>query len=181
MIFNLKNTSLANLKYKSLRQIYILKNIGENLSLILLNMIKYEIKRSKQPVGNFIPVGYDFKNIKKSELDSHLNSGWSFIRKKYFIVTSILDWWKTLKNGEKIAFFAIIVSVFVWLVDNHLDNKYQNLNDKFNSLNDDYNKLQKTLILTSDSLNIEREKIEAISQQLQTKIFSDKNQADMKD
>ncbi|WP_417887948.1 hypothetical protein [Zunongwangia sp.] len=147
-------------------------------------MIKYEIKRSKQSVGNFIPVGYDFKTIKKSELDSHLNNGWSFIRKKYFIITSILDWWKTLKNGEKIAFFAIIVSAFVysffWLVDNHLDNKYQNLNDKYNSLNADYNRLQQTLILTSDSLNKEREKIETISKPLQSKTSSDKNQADKK-
>ncbi|QXP70705.1 hypothetical protein H0I29_00985 [Polaribacter sp. R2A056_3_33] len=76
-------------------------------------MIKYELKREKKSDGWMVMIGYDFITVKPSELQKHLDDGWTIIRKKYFIITSFLDWWATLKNGEKIAFFGVALTPFL--------------------------------------------------------------------
>ena len=78
-------------------------------------MIKYDLKRSKkQNIPDFIFVGYDYKTVKKAELKRHLDAGWKIVRRKYFLITYVSDWWKRLSDGNKIAVFAgIIVPIVI--------------------------------------------------------------------
>jgi hypothetical protein len=86
-------------------------------------MVKYELQRSKKPIGNFVMVGYDIKIIKKSELEKHLKDGWIFVRKKYFIITHFLDFWRSLNTDQKISIIiftigsiiTIIIAVIGWI------------------------------------------------------------------
>jgi hypothetical protein len=75
-------------------------------------MKKYELKRPMKSDGWMVMVGDDFKTVKPSELKAHLGEGWSVIRARYFIITSFLDWWKNLKDGEKIGFVSAFVIPF---------------------------------------------------------------------
>lgn len=59
--------------------------------------------------------GEDFKTVNKSELEVHLNDGWTLIGKKYFIITSFIDWLKGLSDGNRIAFAGIILSILYFL------------------------------------------------------------------
>ena len=77
-------------------------------------MIKYELQRPmQQNVPGFVMIGNDFKTVKSSELQKHLDDGWFIVRKRYFLITPFLDWWKKLKNGEKISFFGVLLIPFI--------------------------------------------------------------------
>jgi hypothetical protein len=84
-------------------------------------MIKYEIKKIPYVEG-FVMNEFEYKTVSKSELQSFLKNGWSLHRKKYFIVTNFIDWWKPLSLGNKIAIFAILIPVLMaYFLKNSID------------------------------------------------------------
>ena len=147
-------------------------------------MIKYEIKIPvfENIKGIVRKTGFDFKTVNKKQYKEFIEKGWTLHRKKYFIITSFLDWWKTLTSGNKIAVFAIIIPTLVAVLFGVLAHRSNKENDSLKlenkTLNENYNQLKQTLILTSDSLKIERKTIENLSQQLQSKKAYDKNTSD---
>lgn len=111
-------------------------------------MIRYELQRPlKQNIPGFVMIGSDFKTVKPSELQKHLDDGWFVIRKRYFFITSFLDRWKKLSDGNKIAVIAGIVvpiSIAIFLNDTinvniaHPSKSYSN-KSVFDSLANDSN------------------------------------------
>ncbi|MFC4740073.1 hypothetical protein ACFO3U_08705 [Flavobacterium ponti] len=55
------------------------------------------------------------------------------------------------------------------ILDKVFDNKYYELKNQYDELNEKYNQNIDVLVLTSDSLNIERENSERLLQELKTK------------
>jgi|TARA_R110000796_G_C14446672_1_gene422937 hypothetical protein len=78
-------------------------------------MKKYEIKRIPK-IDGFIMTEYEFITVSKSELKNHLNKGWVLHRKKYFIVTYLLDLWLNLTTDQKISVIAIITGSVIGIL-----------------------------------------------------------------
>ena len=81
-------------------------------------MIKYEIKKMQTSwMGDH---GFKYQTVSKSDLNKHLNEEWSLHRKKYFIITHLLDWWLSLNTDQKIKIIGIIIGIILsilgWLV-----------------------------------------------------------------
>ena len=76
-------------------------------------MIRYEIKK-------YTPSEYgvlkDKKFVKKSNLKEYLNNDWILIRKKYFIITHFLDWWRSLNTDQKISIIGITIGSIITIV-----------------------------------------------------------------
>jgi hypothetical protein len=70
-------------------------------------MIKYEIRKIPK-VDGFVMFEYEYITVSKYELKNHLNNGWELYRKKYFIVTYLLDLWRGLTTDQRINVIAII-------------------------------------------------------------------------
>ncbi|MFC4218812.1 hypothetical protein [Flagellimonas marina] len=101
-------------------------------------MIKYELKRSKKSEGWMMMMGYESKTVTPRELQTHLKEGWTLVRKRYFLVTYITDWWKNLSTGNRISVFGIVLSTALTLafgISNYwLSEENNNLNNKVDSL-----------------------------------------------
>ena len=152
-------------------------------------MIKYEIHK-------YEPAEYGVnklvKFINKSELEKFKKDDWLFIRKKYFILTSFLDWWKPISFTNKVGIFGIILSAFLisffWSLDKYFEYKKENLkieNDKlirnFDSLKTNYHLINRNFQLSkkrSDSLtyilNEKNKSIENLKEELKSKTTSGK-------
>lgn len=143
-------------------------------------MVKYIIIK-------YNPDGYggnlsEIKTVRKNELKEYLDNDW-FIKKKVIpIITPFLDWWNQFNINQKIAILTIIIPLFFgglgWCLNKYFDNKYNDLKHQHDQLYNDYNLKEQTLILLSDSLKIERKKIQDISQQMQLNKESYKNEVD---
>lgn len=131
-------------------------------------MTKYLIKKYTQnESGGFRNI--ESKKVKGKNLQDYIEKGWVLTEKITPIKTPINKWWKKFTTSQKIAIFAIIVPCFAvvgWI------------SDKYHSQNADYKQLKRTLIQTSDSLKIEREKTESLKKQLQSSTPSGMNQTD---
>jgi hypothetical protein len=134
-------------------------------------MIKYVIIK-------YTPDGYggnlsELKTIKKYELDEYLNNGWHILEKIIPIITPLKKWWNEFSTSHKIAIITFIIPSFFgglgWILDKVFDNKYYELKNHYEELNEKYNQNIQTLILTSDSLKIERENSERLLQELKAK------------
>ena len=134
-------------------------------------MIKYVIVK-------YTPDGYggnlsELKTIKKYELDEYLDNGWHILEKIIPIITALKKWWNEFSTSHKIAIITLIITSFfgflALILDKVFDNKYYQLKNQYEELNEKYNRNMQTLILTSDSLKIERENSERLLQELKTK------------
>ena len=131
--------------------------------------MRYEIGKPiiENIKGIYKQTGVETKIISSRLLSLHINNGWTVKRKIYPLITSFKDWWKTLTNGNKIAFFALIIPLFFgglkWTVDTYLNHKYPVLKKDYNSLNDKYHLLKESC---NDSINELNKKIESISLEL---------------
>ena len=145
-------------------------------------MIKYII--IKYTTDEFGGKTSEVKTTIKSKLKEHLSNGWVLHKKIIPIITPFLDWWKTLTNGNKIAFLGVIVSAFLivlfWILDRVFDDKYNDLNQKYEKLDQNYTELNQFYILTIDSLKIEREKSEYLRELLIPKTDSYKKTDSLK-
>ena len=154
-------------------------------------MKKYELKRPMKSDW-MIMVGNDFKTVKPSELKKHLEDGWIVIRTRYFIITSLLDWWKSLKEGEKIAFFGIILTAFLtclfWYLTEYIKyqkgnlktenslliNRFDSLKKSNDSLNLNFELLNQRFHTLTDSLNQKNKIIENLKLEVKSKKTSGK-------
>jgi hypothetical protein len=115
-------------------------------------MIKYELRKIK-------PDGYGGNHVfnvtvTRALLKDSLNNDWFIIRRKYFIITSFLDWWKNLSDGNKITFSGIIFTGFLtfslWGLSEYFQYKNSNLKIENSSLIKRFDSLKKS----HDSLNL---------------------------
>jgi hypothetical protein len=140
-------------------------------------MTKYTLAKDKSDgYGGNIP---DIKIVnKKSELRNCLNNGWYEVDRFTPIITPIKKWWNNFTTNQKIAILSFIISSSVALIFGIVAYKSDKENDSLKiqntTLNENYNQSKRNLILTSDSLSLERENSEKLLQQLKTKITSDK-------
>jgi hypothetical protein len=136
-------------------------------------MIKYHLRKIE-------PDGYGGNHtfnvtVTRALYKEYLRNNWFLVRKKYFIITSFLDWWKTISLANKIGFFAIVIPLFFgglkWNIETYLNHEYHSLKNDYNSLNEKYYILQENY---NDSITTLNERIETISQKLKTKKVSGK-------
>lgn len=74
-------------------------------------MIKYEITRYK--FDGFSGVTTERKSIKKSKLSKYLNDDWILVRKRYFIITHFLDFWRSLNTDQKINIIIFTIGTII--------------------------------------------------------------------
>ena len=117
-------------------------------------MRKYELRRPKKSDGWMVMFGYDEIIVSKKELKKYINNEWEFVRERYFIVTNLLDWLKTLNNGNRIALFGIIftgfISIFLWCLSQFFEHKKQNLKTENSLIKKRFDSLKKS----DDSLTV---------------------------
>ena len=132
-------------------------------------MIRYQIELCHHDgYGGYI---CEELSVKKSELKKYLDEGWSFIGKRYFLITSFIHWWSKFSTTQRISIFTIFLTAFYFFLSMSLDNQYTDLKDKYESLENKQIQLNNTLIITSDSLKVERD----LSRLLRKQIVISKN------
>ena len=145
---------------------------------------------TKYIIIKYTPDGYggkrtEIKTVRKSELKSHLKNGWVLDEKIIPFITPFKKWWNKFTMDNKLVILSILIPSLIAIVFGVLayrtDKKNNLLELENKTLNEDYIQLKQTLILTSDSLNIERQKFESTIKKLQSKTSSDKNPAEKTD
>jgi len=135
-------------------------------------MMKYEIHKYENTEYG---VNKLVKFINKSELEKFKKDDWLFVRKKYFFLTSFLNWWKPISFTNKVAIFGIILSAFLvsffWSLDKYFEYEKENLkieNDKliqnFDSLKTNYLLLKKRFDSLNQILNEKNKLIENLKE-----------------
>ena len=144
-------------------------------------MISYEIKTPTfdNSKGVVRKTGFEFKTVSKSELKLYLDKDWVLHRKKYFLITSFLDWFKKLSDSEKIAFFALVIPSVIAIIFGilaHRSNENNRLiNNKLDSIKTRTLNLEKSNRLFKEQINTLNKKLDTISQKQQPKTSTDKN------
>ena len=141
-------------------------------------MIKYIIvKYTSDGFGGNLA---ETRTIKKSELNKYIANGWEIVEKINPIITPTTQWWNKFTIDNKLVILSFVVpsfiAIFLGVLAHQTNKENDTLRNENKTLNHNNNQLKQILILTSDSLNIEREKSKAILQELQAKTsFGKKN------
>lgn len=71
--------------------------------------MRYIIKRI--PVlESWVFMDYEYKTVSSNELSNFLKEGWEIHRKEYFIVSYLLNFWKSYDRDKKTDIVLIFVS-----------------------------------------------------------------------
>lgn len=153
------------------------RDVGKHFQSYSKKLIKYEIYRY---INIESGPHKETKFISKSELDKYLKEDWGFVRKKYFIITPFLDWWKPISFTNKVAIFGIILSailtLLLWSLSEYFEYKESNLKtenallikrcDSLKKLNDSLNlnfdSLKERFLSLNDTLNEKNKLIEKL-------------------
>jgi|SRR5690554_8005912 len=128
-------------------------------------MIKYEIKTI--PKSNKWILNYKHKTVSKSELDNYLKQGWTLVRKKYFIITPLLDLWRPISLENRLSLIralipAVLAIVFALLIHRSYTEN-ENLITEKNTLKAKIHSLEKTNITLTDSIRKQNLIIDSLS------------------
>ena len=107
--------------------------------------------------------------IKKSEKQKYLSEDFHIYEKRYYFITSFIDWWSKFKIEVKLSIITMFIGAFYFFLSMCLDNRYADLEDNYESLDENYIQLNKTLIMTSDSLKVERNLSQYLRKELKIK------------
>ena len=153
-------------------------------------MIKYEIHKYESAEYG---IDKQRKFIKKSELKKYEKEDWFLVRKKYFIITNFLDWWKPISFTNKVAISGIILTTFLtfllWSLSEYFQYKKSNLktenfllikrSDSLIKLNDSLNQnsalLNQRFLSLSETLNEKNKLIEKLKEELEKNTIFEKN------
>lgn len=132
-------------------------------------MIKYELRRSKKSDGWMIMVGYDFKTVGKKELKRHVDEGWEILRKRYFIITLVKDWWNGLSHGNRISVFGIFLStalaLFFGFQNIYLSRDNKILTQKVDSLKSVTRKIDSLSLSNRNLIDLNKKLTDSIEKQ----------------
>ena len=111
------------------------------------------------------------KRVDSYNKKKYLDKGFIIVEKRYFLITSFIHWWSNLKIEVRISIITLFFTAFYFFLSLYLDNQYKDLKYKYESLENKHIQLNNTLIITSDSLKVERD----LSRLLRKQIVISKN------
>ena len=113
------------------------------------------------------------KFINKSELEKFKKDDWFFVRKKYFFLTSFLNWWKPISFTNKVAIFGIILSAFLvsffWNLDKYFEYKKENLKIENDKLIQNFDSLKTNYLLLNRNFQLSKKRFDSLNQILNEK------------